>query len=40
MTPQKLYDEFMRGLSIVGLARKYGMTMRQVEAKLRKRMKK
>ncbi len=35
VTPRRLAQEFKRGLSIVGLARKYALTRRQVEEWIR-----
>lgn len=37
-TPRRLLREFQRGLSMIGLARKYGMTSLQVQAAIRKEM--
>ena len=36
VTDRKLLSEFQRGLSFVGLARKYGMTSREVQARVRR----
>ncbi len=35
VTTRRLAREFKRGLSFVGLARKYGLKMREVENRLR-----
>lgn len=32
----RLYVDFLRGLSVVGLARKYGRTSQEIQARLRK----
>jgi len=38
VTARRLLREFQRGLSVVGLARKYGLTSLQVQAQIRREM--